>query len=167
MIKIEDPNNLILDIKNFLTLRQHQYLPKDEEETTRFIDLIEIVLTMFPAADLPPLEVFLPGLYIRQLEIPAGTLGTSKIHRTKHPFIVQSGDISVWTLRSGCQRFRGPHSGITVPGTRRVLYAHEDTVWTTIHPTDLKDPDEIEQLLIEPHYNQFLPCLSGSSQEQR
>ena len=40
------------------------------------------------------------------------------------------------------QRLSAPHTGITVPGTRRIFMVHEDLVLTTFHATTITDPDE-------------------------
>lgn len=94
---------------------------------------------------------FTPGLYIREIFMPAGALVTSKIHRTEHPYTISQGRVSVLTERDGWVELRAPYTGITLPGTRRVLYIHEDTVWTTYHPTNETDLGVIENILIEPH----------------
>jgi hypothetical protein len=49
-----------------------------------------------------------------------------------------------------------PHTGITEPNTRRLLYIEEDTIWTTFHITDKTDVDEIEKEIIQEHNNKML-----------
>lgn len=93
--------------------------------------------------DLPLKHTFTPGLYTREIFIPARTILTSRIHMTEHPFVISKGDISVWTKETGTVRMKAPHSGVTRPGTRRLLFAHDDTIWTTFHPTDETDVDTI------------------------
>jgi len=107
-------------------------------------------------AELPPVEctvehIFTPGLYQRRITMPAGALITSKIHRTEHPFVITKGKVSVWTDDDGELLLLAGHHGITKPGTRRVLYIHEETVWTTYHPTVETDLEKIEAAIIEPH----------------
>ena len=50
----------------------------------------------------------------------------------------------------GCQFMQAPGIGITTPGTRRVLYALEDTSWATFHPnpTNERDLEKIEEFVI-------------------
>ena len=105
------------------------------------------------AVDLPLVHRWTPGLYIRQIFMPAGTLLTSKIHKTEHPYVVTKGRVSVYIPGVGVQELAAGHFGITKPGTRRVLYIHEDTTWITFHPNvdDEEDLAVIEQRLIEPH----------------
>lgn len=115
------------------------------------VDACERVMAENPTLFDPPLtHRFTPGLYVREIFIPAGTLLTSKIHKTEHPFVISQGVISVWSEDRGVEHLYAPHTGITKPGTRRVLYAHTDTVWTTFHPSEETDVGTLEAQLIEP-----------------
>lgn len=109
-------------------------------------------------AELPPVEMpvthrFTPGMYIREIFIPAGTLLTSAIHRTQHPFVISQGRIAVISENEGTVIYEAPHTGITMPGTRRVLHAETDTIWTTFHITDETDVEKICDEILEPHIN--------------
>lgn len=118
-----------------------------------------------PAVEIAPIHHFAAGLYAREIRIPAGTLLTGKIHRTRHLNVVSAGEISVWSEGESVRRIRAPFTFVAEPGTRRVGFAHEDTVWTTVHATSETDLDVLEAQLIEPHENPFLvpseatPCL--------
>lgn len=116
------------------------------------IDALECALSAYPEPDHRTIHTFTPGLYSRTFVMPAGSIYTSKIHRTKHQFAVLKGDCSVKNVLTGkWERIRAPHLGITEPGTRRVLVIHEETIWTTFHPTDETDLVKLENDLIEPH----------------
>ena len=68
-----------------------------------------------------------------------------------------------------------PYTGITKPGTRRVLQIIESTIWTTFHKTDLvkggenelseedkiKLAGEIEDVIIEKHEPQLTTRKEG------
>lgn len=107
------------------------------------LDKCEDVIQQMTEGDCPVSNTFTPGMYIRQIFIPARTLLTSRIHLTEHPFVISKGDISVWTKETGTQRLKAPYSGVTKPGTRRLLFAHDDTIWTTYHATNETDVDTI------------------------
>jgi hypothetical protein len=55
----------------------------------------------------------------------------------------------VWTAEAGVVRLRAPYTGITTPGTQRIIYIHEDTIWTTFHVTDETDPEVIKNQITE------------------
>lgn len=91
------------------------------------------------------------GEYIREIFMPAGTLLTSKIHKTVHPYKVITGKVYVWTPDEGLVLLTAPCCGITKPMTRRVLFTLEDTIWRTYHSTDETDVSAIERQIIVPH----------------
>jgi hypothetical protein len=110
---------------------------------------------------------FTDGMYIREIFMPAGSLITSKVHKTEHPYIVSYGRVAVSIDAQEWDEITAPYTGITVPGTRRVLYIIEDCIWTTFHRidgmksdyNDLNDEEkegivkEIEEKILEPHLN--------------
>jgi hypothetical protein len=129
------------------------------EEITKhkIIDEVEGLLSNYPPIECPVIHRFIPGMYIREIYMPAGTFCTSKIHKFEHPFVVSKGKVSVW-IDGEIQVIEAPYWGITKPGTRRILFVQEDCIWTTFHvnPDDCKDVLEIENRIIEPHDNPLL-----------
>lgn len=125
------------------------------------INALEGELAELPQRHLSLNHLFTPGLYVREIFIPKGTLCTSKIHRTEHPFVISRGEISVWTPESGVVHYAAPFTGVTKPGTRRVLFAREDTIWSTFHPTTETDLKRIEEQIIEPHELPFEISAEG------
>jgi hypothetical protein len=101
----------------------------------------------------PVVHRFVPGMYIREIHMPAGSVLTSKIHKTEHPFVIMKGVVSVWSLNEGSVLYRAPYFGITEPGTRRVLMVHEDTVWITFHVGEEETVEEVEDRIIEKRHN--------------
>tara|TARA_B100001093_G_C26858993_1_gene1028959 strand:- start:5292 stop:5804 length:513 start_codon:yes stop_codon:yes gene_type:complete len=89
----------------------------------------------------PLKHTFADGLYIREIFMPKGQIISTGIHKKEHPYFVLKGDISVLT-ETGIERIKAPYTGITMPGTKRIIYMHEDTVWVTVHATDKKTVDE-------------------------
>lgn len=98
---------------------------------------------------------FAPGVYVRQMLIPKGVVVTGKIHKTQHVSIISRGRVSVATER-GLEILEGPYTFINEPGDKRAVYAHEDTIWTTIHPTDETDLAKIEDEVIAKDYSELL-----------
>jgi hypothetical protein len=120
------------------------------------------MLAACPPVDCPLRHSWTPGLYIREIFMPAGSLITSKIHKTEHPFVVSMGRCLVWIDGTGWVLIEAPHSGVTKPGTRRVLLVLDDTVWTTFHPIPPEEEgnvDATEARIIEPRseHLQFPP----------
>ena len=121
-------------------------------------DEIEAKMADQPQVRLPLNHIFTPGLYIREVLLPRGTLLTSKIHMLEHPFVISHGRVKVWSGIDGeeAQELGAPYTGITKPGTRRIIYAYEDTIWTTFHVTKETDIAKIEREVIFRH-DEHLP----------
>lgn len=92
---------------------------------------------------------FSDGVYMRELFIPKGTCLTGKIHKTEHLNILSQGELSVMT-EDGVKRLKASMVIKSQPGIKRVGFAHEDSVWITVHhnPDDAQDIDQIEERLI-------------------
>lgn len=131
-----------------LTLHDKQAV--DLAKNDQLLNNLEQTLAQYPPVEMPLTHTFTPGLYVRTIFMPKGTMLTSKIHKTEHQFIITQGTV---TVRCGetVETYVAPYHGITKPGTRRALFIHEDTVWTTFHPTTETDLEKIEAELIEPH----------------
>ena len=131
---------------------------KTENDYKKNIMLIEETLKNLPEAmkgDCFPLKhTFVPGMYIREITMPAGALLTSKIHKCEHPYFIIKGDVSVATEK-GAVRIKAPFAGITPAGTKRLLYIHEETVWITVHRTDDTDLDKIEEQVIAKSFDEL------------
>lgn len=122
----------------------------------------EAVMARHQQADCPVTHRFVPGMYIRQIFMPEGTLVASKIHKTEHPYTILQGRVSV-RIGDKWEVLTAGHLGITKPGTHRLLYIYEDTVWVTFHPNpdNITDLNELEKMIIEPHTIPEMPCLGS------
>lgn len=112
------------------------------------INQLEVAIKQHPQIEVPVVHYFANGVYAREITIKAGTLLTGKVHKTEHLNIVSKGEITVWT-ETGMKRVKAPFTMVSKPGTKRVGFAHEDTVWTTIHGTHETDLVKLEADLIE------------------
>lgn len=135
------------------------------EMRAKVFALEDIMRRQLPAVELPVKHHFAPGIYARELFIPKGTLLTGKIHKYVNMNIMSAGEMSVLT-ENGIERVRAPFTIVSPPGTKRVAYAHEDCVWTTIHATTETDVDAIEAEFIaqtEQDYLSFCAQIEDKS----
>lgn len=107
------------------------------------VALIEAEMLKHERIDIPVRHYFSPGVYAREIKIPAGTLLTGRIHKFEQINILSGGEISVLT-DDGMQRVSAPFTVVSPPGTKRIAYAHTECTWTTILATEEKDPEIIE-----------------------
>ncbi len=124
--------------------------------TQEKMNVVEAFCASQPQVHLPLEHRFTSGMYIRTIFMPAGTIVTSRTHKTDHPFVVQSGVVDVYDESGRCERLLSGHLGITKAGTRRILMVHADCTWTTFHATDKTDPEEIADTITESS-NDLLP----------
>lgn len=104
--------------------------------------------------DFPLTHHFAPSVYGREMLIPAGGVIVGKIHRHAHLNVVIRGKAKVVT-EFGEKIVNGGDVFVSEPGTKRAVYAIEDTVWLTIHPnqSDTQDLKQIEDYVIAPNYD--------------
>ena len=113
------------------------------------VDRLQSEMAAMPQAELVTEHQFSPGMYMRKLYRPAGTLIVGKVHKEPHFFLCAKGEIIAWT-ENGMKRLQAGDVIESKPGTKRVTLAVTDAIGITIHRTDKTDLDEIEAELIEP-----------------
>lgn len=124
--------------------------PLDQAFATDFktvdeaLDFLELRMSELPElmTDCPLDHTFTPGLYVRTIYMGAGNLIVSRVHNTTHQFIISHGSAMVFTEGMGWQVLTAGHHGITLAGTRRLLYIPSDCVWSTCHPLPYVDGTE-------------------------
>jgi len=109
---------------------------------------LQDAISQLPQQDFVVEHSFLPGQYLRKLVMPAGTLLVGKRHRHRHALIV-TGHVTVRTER-GMVELQGTHVIDSLPGMKRAIYAHADSVLITSHLTEETDLDKIESYVIMP-----------------
>ncbi len=120
------------------------------------MNLCDVELMKLPPVECPLTHRFTPGMYIREIFMPKGSIVTSLLHLTTHPFFILKGDVNVYYPGLPVERYIAPYTGVTKAGTRRLLYNNEDTVWITCHITDLTDPDEIMESITSNDFNPLI-----------
>lgn len=124
-----------------------QEILQSNDSTRNKIDTLETELRKLPQIEIETTHRFAEGLYAREIFIPKDTLLTGKIHKFEHINFITKGEISVLT-EDGVKRIKAPFTMVSRPGTKRVGYAHEDTIWTTVHATSETDPEKAEAALV-------------------
>lgn len=97
---------------------------------------------------------FSHGVYAREMKMPKGSIVVGKIHRFKNLNIISQGAVSFFSI-DGLMKVKAPFTFVGSPGAKRVIYAHEDTVWTVIHGTEETDIDKIEEMFIAKDYDEL------------
>lgn len=98
---------------------------------------------------------FAPGIYARELHIPAGTEITGRVHRFENFNILSQGEMIV-TTDIGVEHVRAPYSCVSRAGTKRAARTLTDCIWTTILGTNETDPEIIQKLFTTNDEQEFL-----------
>lgn len=129
---------------------------KSPAEIRDAIVALEHVMKQMPEhqIEIETIHHFGPGVYMREVRIPKGATVVGKIHKTEHYSILSQGELSVWT-EGGMKRLKASHVVLSQPGMKRVGYAHEDTVWITVHPCEERDLHKLEKQLIAESFEEI------------
>ena len=122
---------------------------------------LQAAVATLPEVDMPLQHVFAPGAYARTIFIPAGSVIVGKIHKHQHLNILSMGHVTVFTEGGGEEDLQGPLTMVSPAGTKRAVYAHTDTVWTTIHLTNETDLEKIEDHVIAKTYEEYEQFVQG------
>jgi hypothetical protein len=121
----------------------------DQVVTREKVEELQRVISAMPQFDgFITNHYFADGMYCRSVWRPAGCLIVGKVHKKEHFYIVASGKVSV-TTDEGVKEITGPQVIVSQPGTKRAVFAHEDSTCITVHRTDKRDFDELEKDLVE------------------
>lgn len=123
-------------------------------KSVTLFDVAEAEMVKMPPVYMPLEHAFTSSMYRRTIFMPKGTLVSTRIHKTEHFFSITKGHVQI-IEPDGNKEIKAPFSGVTYPGTQRLIYIVEDTTWETYHVTDLTDPDLIAEQITE-HHNPLL-----------
>ena len=115
------------------------------------------------AKDFPLFHHFSPGVYARELHIPANVITIGRIHKYPCLNILAKGDRST-LIGDEVRRIQAPFIHISPAGTKRISYTHADSVWITVHATEGTDVAQLEEALTagsEKEYQDFLRLVAA------
>ena len=112
------------------------------------VQALEDEIAKLPQVDCPVRHYFAPGLYAREMTIPAGCALTGAVHRTEHLCTVSKGHIWV-DDGTGLVELFGGATFVSKPGVKRAGAAVKTTVFTTYHATNTTDLDALADELFE------------------
>ena len=108
---------------------------------------LQDAVAQLPQLDLPVAHFFIAGVYVRALPIPAGAVVVGKLHLQEHIVMVTKGHLRI-TSDGEPQDFYAGDIWVSKPGSKRAIYAVEDSCITTVHRTDETDVEVIENTLV-------------------
>ena len=109
------------------------------------ITTLEVAMSKCKQVEITPIHRFANGMYAREILVPKGVLISGKVHSTETVSVMSKGSMMIVNEDGSKVEVHAPYTHIGKVGWKRVGLALEDTVWVTIHRTDLTDLDAIEE----------------------
>ena len=97
----------------------------------------------------PLKHTFADGIYIRQMDMQADSVIVGAIHNHLHAWFLLTGHLAVVT-EDTTEEFVSPCYVLATPGSKRVIYALEDSIFVNIHknPDNIKDIKKLEDEIV-------------------
>jgi len=104
----------------------------------------------FPKRHCPISHYFAPGVYVRQMVIPANTVAIGHNHLHEHLFTLVKGQLLVFPDGNSIDVMQAPHTFLAKPGNK-IVYALEDCIVHNVHPNpdNIRDQDVIEKMFYD------------------
>ena len=106
---------------------------------------------------------FSDGLYVREMFCEKGYFCFTVIHNTANPLFLMKGKVA-FSSEDGVEELTAPTFILTKPGTKRVIYTEEDTIWITVHATKKKTVKTVLKQIIAKDFND--PKISIETMKQ-
>ena len=106
--------------------------------------------------EFPLKHSFADQIYVRQMNMKKDTLVVGAIHNHLHVWFLLTGFLTIITENT-TEDFVAPCYVISKPGAKRVIYAHEDSIFVNIHknPDNIKDIDQLEAIIVSKNYKEY------------
>lgn len=112
------------------------------------VENLERAMLQLPQVECPVEHHFGPGVYMRQVTIPAGTLAAGHSHKHDHLNILLAGAIALLDDNGQVQVLRAPVIFQGKPG-RKVAYVIDTVTWLNLFATQETDVDVLDTILVD------------------
>ena len=104
----------------------------------------------------PLKHTFADGIYVRQMDMKADSLVVGAIHNHLHIWFLLTGHLAVST-EDVIEEFVAPCYVVASPGSKRVIYAMEDSIFVNIHknPKNIKDIEKLEKEIVSLTFEEY------------
>ena len=106
--------------------------------------------------EIPIKHSFADQLYIRQMDMKAGHIVIGAIHNHKHVWFLMSGRVII-NNNGDIIEHVAPCYTISEPGSKRLIYAVEDSTFVNVHknPSNTQDIDQLEKDIVALNYEEY------------
>lgn len=122
---------------------------------------LELLPNALGIDDFPVKHQFADGTYMRQVFLPAGSLIVGRTHKQHHFALLTAGDVSIFSEQEVCRR-QACSVWQSPAGTKRIVYAHEDSLFCTLHGTHERDLAKLFEVLTVKNPADLVPALEAA-----
>ena len=99
---------------------------------------------------------FMDGVYVTVMFMKKDSAVIGAIHKHLHMCFLLQGKVTVANEEETIDHI-APCFIISTPGIKRVLYAHEDSIWYNTHknPSNTEDVDQLEKEIVAVNYEEY------------
>lgn len=129
----------------------------DKPSMRERVDRLEEAVSHVPQVDCPVRHYFAPGLYAREISIPAGTVVTGAVHKTENLICVSLGRLRIVT-DGGTKEVSAGETVTCKAGMKNAVYAIENSRWTNFmaNPDNETDTDKLVEFYTESKASELL-----------
>jgi hypothetical protein len=104
----------------------------------------------------PLKHTFVDGVYVREMKFKKDSAVVGAIHKHLHVWFLLYGHLFIATEGSQ-EEYIAPCYVVAEPGSKRVIYAAEDSLFVNIHanPKNITDIKELEEQLVSLTYEDY------------
>ena len=112
--------------------------------------------TILHSDNFPLKHTFADGIYIRQMDMKTGSAVIGAIHNHLHAWFLLTGRLVVAT-EDLIEEYVAPCYVLATPGSKRVIYAVEDSIFVNVHknPNNIKDTEELEKEIVSKTFKDY------------
>lgn len=116
---------------------------KHEVAQAEEIDRLEQAMLDMPQAECPVVHHFGPGIYVREVTLPAGIVAIGHAQRFEQLNIMLTGKVAMIGDDGAVKEIAAPMIFVGPPG-RKVGYVVETTTWLNVYATEERDIEKLE-----------------------
>ena len=126
------------------------------------VESLQTQLETAPQVDCPVRHYFAPGLYAREITIPAGTVVVGAVHKTENLIVVSMGRLRIVT-DDGTREVQAGDTFTCRAGMKNAVVALEDSRWTNFlaNPDNLTDTDAMTEIFTTSKASELLGCTDN------
>ena len=142
-------NNKVVSRKKILELEKLLLNSNDEQ-------VIDNGGEIMNCKEFPIKHSFADGIYVRQMDMQKDSVVIGAIHNHLHVWFLLTGKLTV-TTETEQQDYIAPCYVVSQPGAKRLIYAHEDSIFINIHknPTNTQNINELEKEIVSKNYKKY------------